>query len=93
VPVPVVTLWHRHAYWGGSEAALIGVPDGLGAVAGACLGGGVEEGLAGVHGGDRRFSSVSHRTAAHALTTLRDEGLIISVRGKGYYVASTPAGR
>ncbi len=31
---------------------------------------------------------VSHRTAAHALTTLRDEGLILSVRGKGYYVAS-----
>ena len=35
---------------------------------------------------------VSHRTAAHALTTLRGEGLIISVRGKGYYVASTSAG-
>jgi DNA-binding transcriptional regulator YhcF (GntR family) len=35
---------------------------------------------------------ISHRTAAHALTTLRDEGLIISVRGKGYYVASTSAG-
>jgi hypothetical protein len=34
---------------------------------------------------------VSHRTAAHALNTLRDEGLIISVRGKGYYVASTSA--
>lgn len=31
---------------------------------------------------------ISHRTAAHALTTLRDEGLIISVRGKGCYVAS-----
>ena len=31
---------------------------------------------------------VSHRTAAHALATLRDAGLIISVRGKGYYVAS-----
>lgn len=30
---------------------------------------------------------ISHRTAAHALTTLRSEGLIISVRGKGYYVA------
>jgi GntR family transcriptional regulator len=29
---------------------------------------------------------VSHRTAARALTTLRDEGLIVSVRGKGYYV-------
>ena len=29
---------------------------------------------------------VSHRTAARALTTLRDEGLIISVTGKGYYV-------
>lgn len=34
---------------------------------------------------------VSHRTAARALTTLRDEGLIISVHGKGYYVAE--AGR
>jgi GntR family transcriptional regulator len=33
---------------------------------------------------------ISHRTAAHALTTLRDEGLIISVRGKGYYVAAGP---
>ncbi len=32
--------------------------------------------------------AVSHRTAAHALTTLRDEGVIISVRGKGYYVAT-----
>lgn len=32
--------------------------------------------------------SVSHRTAAHALSTLRDEGLIVSVRGKGYYVAA-----
>lgn len=31
---------------------------------------------------------VSHRTTAHALTTLRDEGLIVSVRGKGYYVAT-----
>ena len=31
---------------------------------------------------------VSHRTAAHALTTLRNEGLIVSVRGKGYYVAA-----
>jgi DNA-binding transcriptional regulator YhcF (GntR family) len=29
---------------------------------------------------------VSHRTAARSLATLRDEGLIISVRGKGYYV-------
>jgi GntR family transcriptional regulator len=29
---------------------------------------------------------VSHRTAARALATLRDEGRIISVRGKGYYV-------
>jgi DNA-binding GntR family transcriptional regulator len=37
-------------------------------------------GLAQEHG-------VSHRTAAYALTTLRDEGLIVSVRGKGYYVA------
>jgi DNA-binding GntR family transcriptional regulator len=30
---------------------------------------------------------VSHKTAARALTTLRDEGVIISARGKGYYVA------
>lgn len=29
---------------------------------------------------------VSHRTTARALTTLRDQGLIISVQGKGYYV-------
>jgi len=36
---------------------------------------------------------VSHRSAAHALTTLRDEGLIISVRGKGYYVAGGASGR
>ena len=33
---------------------------------------------------------VSHRTAARALTTLKDEGLIIPVRGKGFYVAGTP---
>ncbi len=30
---------------------------------------------------------VSHRTAARSLATLRDEGLIVSVHGKGYYVA------
>jgi DNA-binding GntR family transcriptional regulator len=30
---------------------------------------------------------VSHRTTARALETLRDEGLIVAVRGKGYYVA------
>jgi DNA-binding GntR family transcriptional regulator len=35
---------------------------------------------------------VSHRTAAHALTTLRDEGVIISVRGKGYYVGGRSGG-
>lgn len=29
---------------------------------------------------------VSHRTAARALTTLKDEGVIVSVRGKGFYV-------
>ena len=29
---------------------------------------------------------VSHRTAARALTTLKDEGTIVSVRGKGFYV-------
>ena len=33
---------------------------------------------------------VSHRTAARALTTLKDEGLIIPVRGKGFYVTGTP---
>jgi DNA-binding GntR family transcriptional regulator len=32
---------------------------------------------------------VSHITAERALTTLRDEGLIIPVIGKGYYVAGT----
>jgi DNA-binding GntR family transcriptional regulator len=31
---------------------------------------------------------VSHRTAARSLTTLRDEGLIVSVHGKGYYVSA-----
>ena len=35
---------------------------------------------------------VSHRTAAHALTTLRDEGAIMSVRGKGYYVRPASPG-
>ena len=30
---------------------------------------------------------ISHRTAARALETLRDEGVIVAVRGKGYYVA------
>jgi DNA-binding GntR family transcriptional regulator len=30
---------------------------------------------------------VSTRTAQRSLTTLRDEGLIVSVHGKGYYVA------
>lgn len=30
---------------------------------------------------------VSHKTTAKALTTLRDEGLIVSASGKGYYVA------
>lgn len=30
---------------------------------------------------------VSHRTTQRALTTLRDEGLIVAVRGKGFYVA------
>ena len=34
---------------------------------------------------------VSHRTAAHALATLRDEELIVSVRGKGYYVVGRTA--
>ena len=29
---------------------------------------------------------VSHRTSERALNTLRDEGLLIAVVGKGYYV-------
>ena len=29
---------------------------------------------------------VSHRTADHALRTLTAEGLIVAVRGKGFYV-------
>jgi DNA-binding GntR family transcriptional regulator len=33
---------------------------------------------------------VSHRTAARALGTLKDEGLIIPVRGKGFYVTGPP---
>jgi DNA-binding GntR family transcriptional regulator len=32
---------------------------------------------------------VSHITAERALTTLKDEGLISPVIGKGYYVAGT----
>jgi len=32
---------------------------------------------------------VSHITAERALTTLKDEGLIAPVIGKGYYVAGT----
>jgi DNA-binding GntR family transcriptional regulator len=32
---------------------------------------------------------VSHITAERALTTLRDDGLITAVIGKGYYVAGT----
>jgi GntR family transcriptional regulator len=35
---------------------------------------------------------VSHRTADHALRTLTSEGLIIAVRGKGFYVVP-PADR
>jgi DNA-binding GntR family transcriptional regulator len=30
---------------------------------------------------------VSHKTAQHALETLKTEGVIVSVRGLGYYVA------
>jgi DNA-binding GntR family transcriptional regulator len=30
---------------------------------------------------------VSHRTSEHALRTLKAEGLIVAVQGKGYYVA------
>jgi DNA-binding transcriptional regulator YhcF (GntR family) len=33
---------------------------------------------------------VSHRTAARALTTLKEEGLLMPVRGKGFYVTETP---
>ena len=33
--------------------------------------------------------SVSHITAERALTTLKDDGLITPVIGKGYYVAGT----
>jgi GntR family transcriptional regulator len=29
---------------------------------------------------------VSHKTADHALHTLRDEGIIVAVRGRGYFV-------
>jgi GntR family transcriptional regulator len=29
---------------------------------------------------------VSHRTAEHSLRTLAEEGLIVAVHGKGYYV-------
>ena len=29
---------------------------------------------------------IAHNTAAHALNTLKAEGLIIPVRGKGFYV-------
>jgi GntR family transcriptional regulator len=29
---------------------------------------------------------VSHRTSGHALRTLAEEGLIVAVRGKGFYV-------
>jgi DNA-binding GntR family transcriptional regulator len=31
---------------------------------------------------------VSHRTAEHALRTLADEGLIVAVTGKGYWINS-----
>ncbi len=30
---------------------------------------------------------VSHRTSERSLNTLRDEGLLVAVVGKGYYVA------
>ena len=33
-----------------------------------------------------------HNTAARALATLRDEGLITSARGRGYYVTWNRAG-
>jgi GntR family transcriptional regulator len=34
---------------------------------------------------------VSTRTAERALSTLRDEGLLVALHGKGYYVARPPA--
>ena len=34
---------------------------------------------------------IAHNTAARALDTLRDEGLIVAVRGKGFYVEDTEA--
>jgi GntR family transcriptional regulator len=30
---------------------------------------------------------VSHKTSEHALSTLRDEGLVVAVKGLGYFVA------
>jgi len=35
---------------------------------------------------------VSHKTAQHALSTLADEGLIVAVRGLGFYVRSDDVG-
>ncbi len=35
---------------------------------------------------------VGHNTAARALATLRDAGLIVSARGRGYYVAKNMSG-
>jgi GntR family transcriptional regulator len=32
---------------------------------------------------------VGHNTAARALAALRDEGLIVSAKGRGYYVAKS----
>jgi len=32
---------------------------------------------------------VSHRTSGRALRTLADEGLIVALRGKGFYVRGT----
>jgi DNA-binding GntR family transcriptional regulator len=35
---------------------------------------------------------VAHNTAARAMATLKDEGLIVAVQGKGYYVAEQSSG-
>jgi len=35
---------------------------------------------------------VGHNTASRALVTLRDEGLIVSAKGRGFYVAGRTSG-
>jgi GntR family transcriptional regulator len=36
---------------------------------------------------------VSHRTSGRALRTLADEGLIVALHGKGFYVRRDPPAR